>query len=608
MRRSFVVRLLLVCVLSSVAGPSGGRTVPEAVQAMPDAPALTISGGGVVGEGDDFAATVLGDPWDMNEQSDVLPWYDFPNASISSGVFSYNLAPTFWAGIPLLLSAGTINNPDGSSNINVGKLGVNYPIDTSRYHWLSFRIKQSGGGSVSVLWNYGKPVNYEASTNPINVTSEWQTYVIDLRTYPKGAGSSWTGQPWGLYLLSNAASGSLVSLDWARLTADNPAGNTVSLSWSGLAASSRLDFYLDTDNTGCDGVLIHTESSAATSGSFPWGSSAIDMAYPSNFAPGTYYVCAKSGSTTTYSSGTIQINQAPLFRFTSPSYTSGPDYATDAGNPWDMSDASDVYRIVNGTSSFQNGMLAVSAQPSQSDQQVYMQLPNGTPIDPSRYYYLTYKVLYDYAILFYTDAGQFSRIYWGDPTQESRLIYLFPGWQTQSFDLRTLSANKGPAWSSNDWNWFRLDPIANKGHSVTFYIDDVKLTGDTKADKYADLAWQMTDPDTSVTTATLYHDNDRSGWNGTLFATLVLTDGQRMAAASSFIVQPDISIRAAGDLTHTVFVPFVASNYHPPCTGACYSWNTSALPAGVYYLYACLDDGYNHQVCRYSETPLVVNH
>jgi len=81
-----------------------------------------------------------------------------------------------------------------------------------------------------------------------------------------------------------------------------------------------------------------------------------------------------------------------------------------------------------------------------------------------------------------------------------------------------------------------------------------------------------------------------------------------MAAASSFTVQPDISIRAADDLTYTNSLPFVASNYHPPCAGACYSWKTSALPAGTYYLYACLDDGDNHRVCRYSDTPLVVSH
>jgi hypothetical protein len=143
---------------------------------------------------------------------------------------------------------------------------------------------------------------------------------------------------------------------------------------------------------------------------------------------------------------------------------------------------------------------------------------------------------------------------------------------------------------------------------VTFYIDDVKLTGDETADTYADIQWQMTDPDTSVTTATLYYGTNQSGLNGTLFATFTLTDGQRLAQVISPVVNTNVSIRGTGELTQTVFLPMVARNYHPLCSGTCYTWDTSAAPAGTYWLYACLDDGNNHQVCRYSETPLSINH
>jgi hypothetical protein len=307
------------------------------------------------------------------------------------------------------------------------------------------------------------------------------------------------------------------------------------------------------------------------------------------------------------SSAPLTINQAPIMRFTKPSYTSGPDYATDAGNPWDMNDASDVSSVANGTPSFQNGLLAVHATPSQSDQQVYLSLPNGHPIDSNRYHYLTYKVMYDYPTQFYVDSGQFSRIYWGSPQEESKLIYLFPGWQTYSFDLRSLLINWGPQWTANNWTSFRLDPIANKGHDVTFYFDDVKLTADETADTYADIQWQMADPDTLVTTATLYYDTDRSGLNGTLFATLTLTNGQRSALALPQ-VKTGVFVQTSSELSPTIFLPFVAHNYHTPCTGACYTWDTSTVPTGTYYLYTCLDDGYNHQVCRYSDTPLIISH
>ncbi len=596
------LRVLTLVVLVAAMGLSDWHGNPGQVAlAGPTAPALSISASGTVGEGDDFATTVLGDPWDMSQQSDVILWNDFPSASITSGVFSYNMPPTFWAGVPLLM-------PDGNQ-INVGKIGAVYPIDAGRYHWLSFRIKQPAGSGIVVIWNFGSSVTDDAHLYIPVTTSDWHTYVIDLKTYSTGKMGSWSGQVTGLHVQSNAPSGSQVSLDWARLTADNPASNSLNISWSGLSgAPARVDFYLDKSNTGCAGTLIHTEPSAPASGSFAWGNSANDQAAPANFAPGTYYVCAKSGSTTVYSGSQVTINQAPIFRFTKPSYTSGPDYATEAGNPWDMDDASDVSSVANGTASFQSGLLAVHATAGQSDQQVQMNLPNGVPIDSSRYHYLTYRVMYNYPTLYYVDSGQFSRIYWGTPMQESKLIYLFPGWQTFSFDLRTLPANWGPAWATSNWTSFRLDPIANKGHDVTFYIDDVKLAGDTVADTYVDIEWQMTDPDTAVTTATLYYDTDPSGLNGTPFATFTLTNGQHLVATPSSTTNVKASIWGSGELTPTIYLPLVVNNYRPPCSGACYSWDTTAKPAGTYWLYACLDDGYNHQICRYSETPLIISH
>jgi len=154
---------------------------------------------------------------------------------------------------------------------------------------------------------------------------------------------------------------------------------------------------------------------------------------------------------------------------------------------------------------------------------------------------------------------------------------------------------------------FRIDPIANNtGETVTFYIDDIKLTGDEEADSCADVMWQVTDPDTSVTTMTLYYDTNQSGLDGTYITTLALTDGQRTGLAASTTVTR-LPLNATSELTHTIFLPTVARNYCTPCEGACYTWCTSNLPAQTYYLYACLDDGYN-ELCRYSERPLQISH
>jgi len=563
----------------------------------------------VVGEGDDFATTVLGDPWDMSQPTDILPITDLPGVAVSGGVLSYKAPTSLFGGIPLLLAAG--------SEIDAGKIGVRFPIDAGRYRWLSFRMRQPSGTGIRINWEKDRTYTPDGYTLDISVTSSnWQTYVIDLGTYPKGSGS-WTGSIVGLYLQSIAAPGTQISIDWVRLTVTHPASNSLRVAWSGLSpARSNVDFYVDSDATGCDGALIHTESSANVSGSFDWGNSAGDKAQPSHVAPGSYYVCALVGGTFTGRSlGRLMINQAPIVRITQPGFTSGDDYATDAGNAWDMSDAPDFPYVLNGTGSLEGGVAVITAPPQQGtsdDIQVYLNMPNWAAIDTSRYYYLTYRMKVDYPYLYYTDQGQFSRVFWGrDPFTEaqSKLIYVFPDWQTYTVDLRSIALSFGPSWTATNWNLLRIDPIANDstGQNVTIHLDDVKLTGDERADFYADIQWQLTDSDTSATTMELYYDADRSGFNGTPITTRSLANGQ----PSDAMPLPQSGSRASPNsvdaLAPRAFLPMVARNWHPPCTGACYTWYTGDIAAGTYYLYACVDDSYN-RACRYSDTPLIVSH
>ncbi len=606
MKATFVIRALLLLALVVSSGPASGHVSSgDIVHAQPSAPAaFTITASGTVGEGDDFATTVLNDAWDMNEISDAMPWNDLTNVSVNNGVLSYTYPPQ-WPGIPLL-APGT--------QVGAGKSGGAFPINANYYHWLSFRIKQPAGSVVKVRWHATIGWQWEpyGATAWIPVaTSDWQTYVIDLKTTPIGEGTAtWTGQLFGLYLDSYAPDGSQISLDWARLTANNPSTNKLTISWAGLSpVGGTADFYLDTASSGCGGTLIHTESSAQASGSFAWGNSSGDKAAPANFAPGTYYVCAKvNGGSSVYSPGQLTIKPAPVFRITKPSYTSGPDYATEAGNPWDMSDDADAWAS-NASSSVQNGNLVVNVPSSQGDPQVHFNVPSDIPIDPSRYYYLTYRLWVNYPYSYWTDAGQNTRVFWGKggSAAQSLLIYDFPDWQAYSIDLRTLGLAPGaanPPWTSSPWTWFRLDPVSNPSHiNVTFYIDDVKLTGDERADTYTFLTWDMITSTVSPMTMTLYYDTDRSGLNGTPITTLALSGGgaslERSPAGTS-----GAPLVATGSMTNTAFLPIVLGNF---CAGSCYSWDTRAIPAGTFYVYACVNDGYNRP-CRYSETPLIVSH
>ena len=554
--------------------------------------------GDVVGEGEDFATTVFGDPWDMDQPTDVLGWHYLSGATFNGGVLSYNVQPAPSDRVGVLF-------PGMPGALNVGKIGVNYPINTDHYRWVSFRMKQQTG-HVVVFWYYNQQLAQFGNSQYVAVpNSDWNTYVIDL-----GSNPDWQGQVVGLYITSVNATGTQVMIDWVRLTADNPAGNSLTVAWSDLSpAGGTVEFYVDSDNAGCDGPLIHTEASAQTRGSFNWQQPANDVASPANVAPGDYYVCAKvGGSFAGRSSGMLTVNHAPIVHFAQPSFTSGEDYATDAGNPWDMNDAMDVEHVENGSHTVDNGILAVTVPASQSDVQVHLNVP--TAIDSDRYYYLTYRLWYDYDYT-WVDVGQCTRVFWGrepDIETQSSLIYVLPGWHTYSLDLRSTGLDFGPVWATADWTKFRMDPIANNtGETVTFYVDDVKLAGDEQADQFADIGWQVTDPDTSAMTMDLYYDTDGSGLDGTLITSLTLTDGEQSGVMMSPTVDIRTSLGVTDELTSTLFIPLVARNWHPPCTGACYTWNTSAVAPGVYYLYACLDDGHN-ELCRYSERPLHINH
>ena len=185
----------------------------------------------VVGNGDDFATTVLGDPWNMSEPTDIPALHGVQGGMISNGVLTYTVLDSSdpYVHIPLL-------HAGAGGAIDAGiKVGSNYPIDTDHYRWLSFRMNQSEG-YFTVRWFYDKDrsASKANSTTNIPISLGWHTYVIDLETVPKSKGD-WQGQVRGLFVMIGGASvGTTGTIDWARLTANNPDGNSLDISWSEL--------------------------------------------------------------------------------------------------------------------------------------------------------------------------------------------------------------------------------------------------------------------------------------------------------------------------------------------------------------------------------------
>jgi hypothetical protein len=123
----------------------------------------------VVGEGDDFATTVFGDPWDMGQPTDVLGWHYLSDATFNGGVLSYNMQPAPSDRVGVLF-------PGMPGALSVGKIGVNYPINTDHYRWISFRMKQQTG-HVVVFWYYNQQLSQFGNSQYVAVPNSdpiWQ--------------------------------------------------------------------------------------------------------------------------------------------------------------------------------------------------------------------------------------------------------------------------------------------------------------------------------------------------------------------------------------------------------------------------------------------------
>ena len=134
-------------------------------------------------------------------------------------------------------------------------------------------------------------------------------------------------------------------------------------------------------------------------------------------------------------------NIPPQLNITSPSFISGPDYATTVvGDAWDMSESSDVisqYNTLGG--SFSGGIYTGTNPNGNFDPAVVLR--QAGLIDTSRFKYFTYRMQLDGA--FNTDTGgSVARVVWWTtiPAQASTSndIVIYEGFQTVSFDLNKI--------------------------------------------------------------------------------------------------------------------------------------------------------------------------
>jgi hypothetical protein len=543
--------------------------------ARPQAQGISVTFPARVAAAPDFATEVLGDPWDMCSAQDISP---DPDQLVGFSSFTFLTGPCRAGGTTMAVNGSIdsyvvmLNQGIWGSALNPGKNGRNFPIDSSRYQVLSYKIHVSAVEDPQIYWVH-EPTDYPSGSGlggrvaPRTIAGT-QLGVADLTQALLPGMSPWTnGVVRGLRFDPNAFNAvDTVYLYWMRLTPSpsSPLAAKQTISWSGSGPATI------TVRDNGDGSIFPVASNVSGS-SYLWNYGVL--------APGSYTLIVTNAS----GSGqrAFSINNPTSIEITNPSMTSGPDYATTVlGNPWDMNSAADIQ--LTGSDyltnlSFTGGLLHATNTNNDPNVTLLYNTNNAVPIDTARFRYLTYRLQVDGP--YDLGAGSMARIIWssqalmsGFTATTSQDIIVWPGMNTYSLDLAPLSAAPDGGlepvagqepWTAAPKRHLRLDP-----HEFpvprTFHIDDVKLTAKPVAGASFTITFLADDRDGDAGTVSLYYDADTNPANG------------RTLIASGIA-------RTAGQFV----------------------WNTSGVPLGEYYIYAEVSDGIQ-TTSRYSTVPVVV--
>lgn len=594
-----------------------------------EVPILTAAGVTVpnspVAEGKDFATLTLRDSWDMSEFTDISQDLNadgnsdlLRNIQVQNGVFSAQSTPTNDAQFSVLF-------PGFYGTIQTGKVGSLYPIPAQTYHCLYIATKvdsgaanQNGPDQMQVFWSQdsrynnggvfgaspGVPLYPEAGAGA--PTPNWKLYKIDLATIGTLFGASWNSYPtWqGLRIDPTLQPNVTFAVDWVRLT--DCASNYTTITWSPQAGVSAL--WLQPLGT-TRNIRVASDVNGSS------GSYRLDT---QGIAPGSYLVGLGDGTNccSIWSSAPLVINQTPIVTFDRPSTTSGPDYATMMGNPWDMNDGSDTPLLQDFKNFwFAGGLLnfitasgsGVSGDP---DAKIYLNTPRPLTT-PNDLHYLSFRLNTEGAVERF-GGGMIVRWIWtipgtsGRPGYECHLVGLdIPydvGWQTYSIDLSN-PTNGTPVQKSGecpaqlpDWvhsgtiTKMRFDPNENiTGQDMVQHLDWVKLTGVDRVKRTTPFPIQ------SVT--------NKAGTPLTYYYTTTPQQPTQHLAQ-----------RAGGTGgappggPYQVFLPLSVRNGDVVANDSTFFWDTSTIPAGqegYYYICAVANDGVN-QATYCSDAPVWV--
>jgi len=608
----------------------------------PAALAVTAPGpaGVVRPEMDEFATAVLGDPWDMNEITD-LAYYrtesGIANSSFANGVYSGQMTHGGGGERVTLLSAGALDH----DAMRIGKIGYNFPINANHYRYLTLRLYRSNTQCNSGLVEWYANDTYTAAVMGVSnsflvssasCTAGWHTIVVDLATIGIQQGSkNWSGTIRELLIHPFAGAGvvgATLKLDWARLTAADPrTARPYTIQWTGNGSGGPVTLYASHNNkTLDDGDVVIATGQSANGGSHVFQTGVL--------AAGTYYIAASNNSGTAWSSGALVINAPPQTTISQPSMTSGQEYGQSVlGNAWDMNDTNDLndklpfgWETCVNNPTFSGGIynatvVGCSGSTTHTDARFILghMNPSGAPdpvINTDKYRYFSTR--FQHGGEQNVGQGWVARFGWwqdsagGLPGEEivmSRDIILNEGWNVYKVDLWAADVvdESHPvqrAWRASAPNRLRFDPteLALSHLPAAIKIDWIKLTAMDEVKAGAIFPIRFTVNSERAVDLTFYYDTDTNPGNG---RTQIGTATVSAVQAGSL---EDSAGSAAADNTgvaQKVFLPLIGHNFVNCNAPACYAWDTSGVAPGTYYVCINSNDAYN-TTYRCSEAPLVV--
>jgi hypothetical protein len=544
----------------------------------------------------EWSTRAFQDPWDMTERTDV-PWSHY-GVEADTGLTNVTFASS-------IFSATTTNSSpwvylldtDMPATSHIGRFGTNYPIDATTYKVLAWRMSVTKSSTSGLCWwisdIFSSSSNY-ASSGP--VTPGWRIYVQRIPDLARSGPDPWAGTIRTFQMRPTRASApDTLQIDWVRLVNDDPTLYRT-ITWTG---GGNYDVYLDSDSTRGNGNL----------GAIAKNTSGGSLLFYIGALPaGDYWVAMTTTGgdptvSSSYSSGYYHVDGIPTLSFTTPSEEgSSDDFATTVlANPWDMDALSDVDSYEQITSP---QITNISAEDMAGNNlgsvrvlkgtSVASPIPPGDPIlrilspavrgvdkriDPDLYRVLTFELGLAGARDWRPTGGSIGRIIWWvdgetyESVSQDILLNHKTGTQVLEkiiLDMKTLEmepSSPSPAgWVPGGGAMPGIKGLRLEPHEFSsakdFFVRRVKLAAFEQIAESYQIQWNY-GASGSATSLALYYDQTGSGFAGTL----------------------------------------IAAGLNP--TAGSYTWNTSGLPAGSYYIYGKLSRAGTLLNQNYARWPVV---